>query len=97
MWSHFLHAPILARFWICFVSVRIETWNNYNLEIFEFLEAENRKYAENDLVLLRFYVITSHKKKKHANDVHNLFTAIKIVPYDSYAIIYLYFFSSITQ
>lgn len=63
MWSHFLHAPILARFWICFVSVRIETWNNYNLEIFEFLEAENRKYAENDLVLLRFYVITSHKKK----------------------------------
>lgn len=31
--------------------------------MFEFLEAENRKYAENDLVLLRFYVITSHKKK----------------------------------
>lgn len=30
--------------------------------MFEFLEAENRKYAENDLVLLRFYVITSHKK-----------------------------------
>ena len=97
MWSHFLHAPILARFWICFVSVRIETWNNYNLEIFEFLEAENRKYAENDLVLLRFYVITSHKKKNTPMTYTYLFTAIKIVPYDSYAIIYLYFFSSITQ
>lgn len=70
MWSHFLHVPILARFWICFVSVRIETWNNYNLEVSGFLEAENKKYAENDLLLLCFYVITSHKEKHDANDVH---------------------------
>lgn len=70
MRSHFLHAPILTRFWICFVSVLIETWNNYNLEVSGFLEAENGKYAENDLLLLRFHVITSHKEKHNANDVH---------------------------